>query len=110
MVAYSGIFESLMLLCFGFAWPASIYRSYKARSNKGKSIFFLYIILFGYLNGVIFQYLISNNSVNYVFIIFFINIFLVVTDIALYYRNMRLMNENNNVQLATESAIESVGS
>lgn len=30
------IFEVLMLACFGAAWPFSLVRSYKARSNKGK--------------------------------------------------------------------------
>ena len=96
MVAYSGVFESLMLLSFGCAWPASIYKSYKARRNEGKSIFFLFIILFGYLNGVVFQYLISNHNINYVFVIFFVNICLVATDIVLYFRNAMLMRQPGN--------------
>jgi len=94
-MVYSSIFEALMLICFGLAWPVSIYKSYKAKRNEGKSIFFLYIILIGYLNGVIFQYLISP-AISYVFALFFINIFLVATDIVLYYRNSILMKKGNN--------------
>ena len=86
---YAHMFEAIMLLCFGCAWPVSIYKSYTARSNKGKSIWFLYIILFGYMNGVIFQYL-DSPKLDYVFCIFFINIILVSIDISLYYRNLRL--------------------
>ena len=34
-------FEAVMMLCFGSAWPFSIYKSYTSRSNKGKSVWFL---------------------------------------------------------------------
>jgi hypothetical protein len=80
------IFEVIMLICFGLAWPVSIYKSYKARSNAGKSVHFLYIILLGYASGIVFQYLL-NRSFNYVFIFFFINSLMVIADIGLYYRN-----------------------
>ena len=32
--------ESLMLILFGISWPFSIAKSYKSRTNKGKSIVF----------------------------------------------------------------------
>ena len=83
------LFEAIMLVCFGCAWPVSIYKSYTSRMNQGKSIFFLYIVMIGYISGVIYQYLISV-SVNYIFYIFFINICLVAVDILIYYRNKRI--------------------
>lgn len=86
-MGYAHIFEAVMLVCFGCAWPLSIYKTYKSRSTGGKSVFFLYVILLGYVNGVIYQYLVSP-VVDYVFYIFFINIFLVLTDIILFYRNI----------------------
>jgi len=30
------VFEAIMLLCFGAAWPFSIYKSYKSKSIMGK--------------------------------------------------------------------------
>lgn len=47
------IFEIIMLLCFGFAWPFSLYKSWKSGSNKGKSLIFLFIIFAGYVAGVL---------------------------------------------------------
>ena len=43
------IFEIVMLVCFGAAWPFSIYKSYKAKSNEGKSVLFLFVIALGYI-------------------------------------------------------------
>jgi len=45
-------FEVLMLVCFGAAWPASIYRSYVSRTTAGKSIVFLVVVFAGYLAGI----------------------------------------------------------
>jgi len=39
------MFEIIMLVCFGAAWPFSIYKSYTSRSNAGKSIFFYLLYL-----------------------------------------------------------------
>lgn len=80
------VFEALMLIAFGCAWPVSIYKSLKAKVNHGKSIYFLYIILFGYLNGIIFQFMVAKEK-HYVLILFFLNACMVVLDILIYYRN-----------------------
>jgi len=45
------LLETIMLLCFGAAWPFSIYKSYKSKSNKGKSLPFLLVIFIGYIAG-----------------------------------------------------------
>lgn len=47
------IFEALMLLCFGLAWPFSIYKSWKTKKNGSKSLIFLTAIFIGYLSGII---------------------------------------------------------
>lgn len=46
------IFEAIMLICFGTAWPFSIYKSWKSRACAGKSVIFLYIVLVGYAAGI----------------------------------------------------------
>jgi len=83
------IFEIIMLVCFGAAWPFSIYRSYKSRSTKGKSLFFLVIVAIGYASGVIHKLLYNRDIVTYLYLLNFI---MVSTDMALYFRNKRLMN------------------
>lgn len=41
-----------MQLCFGFSWPLSAIKSYRARTTKGKSLPFLVLILLGYVAGI----------------------------------------------------------
>ena len=50
------IFEALMLICFGAAWPFSIYRMIKTKKSHGKSLLFLSVILAGYVFGTLFQW------------------------------------------------------
>jgi uncharacterized membrane protein len=81
------IFEILMLVCFGAAWPFSIYRSYTSRTNGGKSPIFLGIVLVGYLAGILHKIFYSFDGVIY---LYFINGLMVLTDILVYFRNSRL--------------------
>ncbi len=83
------IFEAIMLICFGLAWPVSIYKTWIARRNDGKSVYFLYVILIGYISGIIFQHL-SNPKASLVMGLFILNTCMVTIDIILYYRNERL--------------------
>lgn len=80
-------FEIAMLLCFGAAWPFSIYKSYTSRLNAGKSLVFLYVVLTGYVAGVLHKLLYSFDTVIYLYML---NGLMVLTDIMLYYRNRRL--------------------
>ena len=81
------IFEVIMLLCFGVAWPFSVYRSYKARTAKGKSLVFLLALLIGYVSGMINKVI---NGADYVLFFYALNFVLVAADTALYFRNRRL--------------------
>jgi hypothetical protein len=81
------IFEILMLLCFGAAWPAAIYKSYTSRSAKGKSLLFLVILDIGYICGIINKLI---NSPDYVMVLYMINFTMIATDMALYFRNRKL--------------------
>jgi len=82
------IFEIIMLVCFGSAWPFSICRSYKARNNAGKSVIFLFIILTGYLSGIMHKLFYQFDYVLYLYII---NGLMVSADIIIYCRNKRIM-------------------
>lgn len=81
------IFEAIMLVCFGTAWPFSIYKSWKSRSCSGKSVIFLYIVLLGYAAGITHKILYSPD---WIIALYTLNGLMVLTDIILYYRNARL--------------------
>ena len=74
------IFEGIMLVCFGCAWPLSIYKTLKAKSSEGKSLSFITIILLGYISGILFEGFGDLNDVIYLYIL---NTLLVFTDLML---------------------------
>lgn len=82
------IFEVLMLICFGFAWPTNIYKSVKSKSIEGKSVLFLYVVFFGYIFGILHKIL---KSPDIVIIFYIINALMVLIDLILYYRNKRIL-------------------
>ena len=82
------IFEIIMLVCFGLAWPFSIYRSYVSRSTKGKSLLFLVIVVCGYAAGILNKIFYSRDIV---MVLYVINLLMVLIDIGLYFRNKSLM-------------------
>ena len=79
-------FEIAMLLCFGAAWPFSIFKSYTSRQNGGKSLLFLCVIVIGYVAGILHKVLYSMDVVIYLYAL---NGLMVLIDIALYLRNRR---------------------
>ena len=47
------ICEAVMLFCFGAAWLFFLYRSYRSRTNAGKSLTYLSVVLAGYISGIL---------------------------------------------------------
>ena len=78
------IFEITMLICFGAAWPFSIYKSIKTREITGKSLLFLIIVLLGYAAGILHKVLFA---FDFIIILYGCNFIMVLTDIILYLRN-----------------------
>jgi hypothetical protein len=76
-------FETAMLICFGCAWPVSIYKTLKIKKSVGKSLFFLYIIIVGYIAGILHQVF---GEINYAIYFYIINILMVTVDIILTYK------------------------
>ncbi len=79
-------FEILMLICFGAAWPFSIYRSWVSRSTKGKSLLFMIIVMCGYLAGVFHKFMYHFDPVIFLYAL---NFLMVGADVLLYFRNRR---------------------
>ena len=42
-----------MLVAFGCSWPFNILKSWRSRTAKGKSVVFEWIVIFGYLVGLL---------------------------------------------------------
>lgn len=82
-----GVFECVMLICFGISWPISVYKSYTSKSTQGKSIIFTLAILIGYIAGIIGK--IVGHNISYVLIIYIFNFVVVSIDFALYFVNKK---------------------
>ena len=77
------IFEAGMMTCFGISWPSAAYKTYKCKCVHGKSLAFSYLILFGYVCGILHKLLYSND---YVIWIYYANTAFLLVDIFLYYK------------------------
>ncbi len=87
------IFEMIMLVCFGAAWPVSIIKSWNSRTNNGKSLFFLIIVLAGYVAGILHKIFYLYDMV---ILLYFTNFTMITVDLLIYYRNSKLDKERNN--------------
>ena len=76
-------FEIGMLICFGASWPFSIAKVLKAKSSEGKSFIFLWLLLLGYVFGILFK--ISGNC-DWVLGFYLMNGTMVFTDLMLSYK------------------------
>lgn len=77
------IFEAAMLICFGLSWPVSILKTLKTKVVSGKSPLFVALIAVGYICGITHKLLYSMDSL---VILYFFNLFLILTDLFLYWR------------------------
>lgn len=89
------IFEIIMLILFGVSWPTNIVRSVRAKTAKGKSILFLFLILIGYFAGITAKllnpaYMAEIGTKWYVLFFYALNAVMVIIDICLYFRNRHL--------------------
>ena len=82
------LYEALMVVSFGISWPMSIWKSFTSRTAKGKSLFFLCMILFGYACGITSKLMMQ--KLTYVFVFYVLNFIMVAIDLCLYFRNRRI--------------------
>ena len=89
------LLEVVMVVCFGASWPFNVWKSYKARTAKGKSLVFLLLIFFGYMAGILSKllnaaYMEQIGRKWYVLIFYVLNFTMVGADLLLYVRNRRI--------------------
>ena len=92
-------FEILMIVSFGVSWPLNVIKSYRARTTKGKSLAFLFLIFFGYIAGITSKFVNPDYMENiaskwYVLFFYVLNFIMVSADLLVYVRNHRLDKEN----------------
>lgn len=89
------ILEVIMIVCFGASWPFNVRKSYKARTARGKSPWFLCLIIFGYIAGIAAKflneaYMATISTKWYVLFFYFLNLIMVSIDLILYFRNRKI--------------------
>ena len=82
------IFETVMLLCFGFSWPMNLIKAYNAKTAKGTSLPFILLIIVGYVAGITAK--IVTGQTNYVLAAYILNLAIVLLNLAIYFRNTSL--------------------
>lgn len=87
------LLEMAMMACFGVSWPLNVYKLWKARTTKGASIQFYFLIFIGYIFGLISKALKVAQGISvaqYVWFIYGLNTVFLMTAILVYYRNKRI--------------------
>ena len=92
------IFESIMLICFGFAWPISIYKSVVSKRTAGKSLLFLVVLQIGYVAGVLFKLteywtnikINPDETISINLYLYILNFIMITIDKLLFLRNRRI--------------------
>jgi hypothetical protein len=77
------IFESIMLICFGCAWPFAIAKSLKSKSADGKSPAFLIILIIGYVAGLLSHLF---GEITAVVLLYLLNATMVTIDLMLVFK------------------------
>ena len=80
------IFETIMLVCFGFSWPMNLIKAYNAKTAKGTSLPFILLIITGYIAGISAK--IVSGQINYVLVAYILNLAIVLMNLAVYFRNL----------------------
>jgi len=80
------IFETIMLVCFGFSWPMNLIKAYNAKTAKGTSLPFILLIITGYIAGITAK--IVGGQINYVLVAYLLNLAIVLMNLAVYFRNL----------------------
>lgn len=91
----SEVLEIIMLVSFGLSWPMNLMKAIRAKSTKGISLSFYFLIFAGYIAGIFSKftnasYMANFSSKWYVLVFYFINLCTVGCNIIVFFRNRRL--------------------
>ena len=97
----ANILEAAMIVCFGISWPINIIKLLRSKTAKGTSIMFYFLIDIGYIAGIaskfikLFQ---GTATPGYVWFFYFLNFFMVLFGIIIYFRNRKLDKAKNEAE------------
>ena len=97
----SELLETAMLICFGCSWPLSVYKNYKAKTAKNMSIYFIMLIIFGYIAGITAK--IISGHINYGLAVYILNLVVVSANVVVY-----IINKNHDKQSEMAPAVSGV--
>lgn len=86
----AAVLEAIMLVCFGLSWPINAMKAWKSRTAVGTSWMFLALITLGYIAGIAAKFV--GNNVNWVLIVYFVNLAALVANWIIFARNRALDN------------------
>lgn len=86
------ILESVMLICFGFSWPITVYKNIRSRTAKSMSLGFILLIITGYVAGIAAK--IGSGNVGFVLAVYILNLIMVMLNLFVYFRNTHLDRKN----------------
>ena len=84
----SQILEAAMMASFGLSWPMNALKSWRAGTAVATSLPFLSLITGGYCLGIAGK--VISGAINWVLIVYVINLALLIVNLAIYFRNRRL--------------------
>lgn len=99
MDTFVSIMETLMVVCFGISWPLNIVKAWKSRTARGTSLLFYSFIWIGYIFSMAGKFALIASAAPqpwyvtvkwYVLFFYIVNIIMVTTGIAIYFRNRAL--------------------
>ena len=82
-ICFAEFFEFAMLVAFGCSWPFAIWRTLKAKRVDGKSPYFMSIVIFGYICGIL-AHIVEGTKL-WLCLVYLIDMGLVSTDLILYF-------------------------
>lgn len=97
----SEFLEATMLVCFGCSWPINLVKNIKSKTAKSMSLQFILLIIFGYLAGIAAKLI--SHKINYVLIVYLLNLVIVSINLAVYFINKRYDRKNNKAALSSDN-------
>lgn len=85
----SQIFDAIMMICFGAAWPVAIMKTLRTKRVTGKSLFFLFFVFIGYSAGIVYKFLEAgrpDTTISPVVFLYILNLSMVTVEILLWFR------------------------
>ncbi len=100
------IFETVMLLCFGFSWPVSLLKNLRAKSAKSTSLAFICLILVGYGAGITAK--LMTVGCNFVFYVYIFNVVMVLANLGVTLYNRKKDRRHAVEQTTTTPSTKSM--